>query len=145
MKHNHYCLNGRSCSTGLEKYHVPSGLEIKKCFQYLKYFKFCCIRKESCRQLQGSLQSSQCRRRQHPGDTSTDCEVHKFLHVSSDQCQTTSTQSRLVTIFQVHLSLCPVLSVQKKQVKEPQMNKLHISPCTSLLILLLSLLSYQFS
>lgn len=116
IKHSHYCLNGSICSTSLEKYHVPSGLKIKKCLQHLKYFNFCYIRKETYRQL-GSFQSSQCRRRQHPEDTTTDCEVHKFLRVSSDGCQTTSTQSRLVTIFQFHLSWCPALSVQKKTSK----------------------------
>lgn len=55
IKHNHYCLNVSICSASLEKHHVPSGLKIKKCLQYLKHFNFCFIRKKPYRQL-GSLQ-----------------------------------------------------------------------------------------
>lgn len=83
IKHNHYCLNGSICSASLEKYHVPSGLKIKKCPQYLKYSNFGYIRKETYRQL-GSLQSGQCRRRQHPKDTAqimryTGCFVSQVI------------------------------------------------------------------
>lgn len=121
IKHHHYCLNGRICSPGLEKYPVPSGLKIKKRIQYLKYF--CYIRKESYRQL-GSLQSSQCRRRQHPKDTTTECEGHELFQVISARAP--AHKAHWTPYFSDICHNVQSCLFRKKQVKEPQTNKSHI-------------------